>query len=386
MFSLAQVEPLISEPEIPHIMTYTEGANAQAISPWLDLNVKEDNEWNVKYPSLRVTSMSISVDDGYIKGEDVLKLPEVPGFESTWDEERGVLTVSAIPGFAFTDDTMDDYEDGQVELVDVTEVINTVEASAKLVDFQEVLRLVQFETTSGGILSRQMSLSANELLTSDTIATITMASLINTPDPPVVIPSPDVLVYREKAPLTPLDSNVEVSKPPCVSEHSTHCPVAIIGTAYLILAFICSSHTPPPPPPAPSLLLPLPRLALRSSPAGAVWHGMAWHLLRQLRRLSCRFRDGRRARGPRPAAGLALVRRRPAGQRGQAGCAGRRGRGPAAQEADLRQLRGAAGPRGIAAAVLGLQEGQVLQQEVPEGCVEGPQGRVQGRRCGCSSR
>ena len=236
MFSLAQVEPLIAEPEIPHIMTYTEGANAQAISPWLGLNVKEDNEWNVKYPSLRVRSMSISVDEGYIKGEDILKLPEVPGFESAWDEEHGVLTVSAIPGFAFTDDTMEDYEDGQVDLVDVTQLINTVEASAKLTDFQEVLRLVQFETTSGGILSRQMSLSANELLTSDTVATITMASLINTPDPPVVIPSPDALVYREKVPLTPLDSNVEVSKPPCVSGHSTCCSVAIIGAAWCCLS------------------------------------------------------------------------------------------------------------------------------------------------------
>ena len=236
MFSLAKVEPLISEPEIPHIMTYTEGANAQAISPWVDLNVKKDNEWNVKYPALRVKSMSISVDEGYIIGEDILKLPEVPGFESTWDEELGVLTVAAIPGFDFTEDTMADYEDGQVELVDVTEVIDAVEASARLADFQEVLRMVQFETTSGGSLSRQMSLSANELFTSDTIATITMASLINTPDPPEVILSPDALVYREKAPLTPLDSNVEVSGCPGAPEHSTHhCCVAIVDASHRAL-------------------------------------------------------------------------------------------------------------------------------------------------------
>ena len=247
VFSLAKVEPLISEPEIPHIMTYTEGANAQAISPWVDLNVKEENEWNVKYPGLRVRSMSISVDEGYIIGEDILKLPdEVPGFESTWDEELGVLTVAAIPGFDFTEDTMADYEDGQVELVDVTEVIDAVEASARLADFQEVLRMVQFETTSGGSLSRQMSLSANELFTSDTIATITMASLINTPDPPEVIPSPDALVYREKAPLTPLDSNVEVRGCPCAPEHSTHCCIAIVMDAShlalvrVLLLMLCS--------------------------------------------------------------------------------------------------------------------------------------------------
>ena len=224
MFSLAQVEPLISEPEVPHIMTYTEGTVAQEISPWVDLIVKEDNQWNVKYPSLRVRSMSIAVDEGYIKGADVLKLPLVPdGFESAWDEEHGVLTVSAIPGFEFTEDTMDDYEDGQVEMVDVTEVINAAEASAKLTDFQEVLRMVQFETTSGGSLSRTMSLSADELLTSDsTIATITVASLINTPDPPEVISSREALVYREKAPLTPLDSNVEVSGCPCCAPGGLH--------------------------------------------------------------------------------------------------------------------------------------------------------------------
>ena len=246
VFSLAHVEPLISEPEIPHIMTYTEGANAQAISPWLDLKVKEDNEWNVKYPSLRVRSMSISVDEGYIKGEDILKLPEVPGFESAWDEEHGVLTVSAIPGFEFTEDTMADYEDGQVELVDVTEVINTVEASAKLTDFREVLRMVQFETTSGGTLSRKMSLSANELLTSDSIATITMATLINTPDPPEVIPSPDALVYKEKAPLTPLDSNVEVCGCPGAPEHGTHCCIAIVDASHgvLVLLLLLMSRIP----------------------------------------------------------------------------------------------------------------------------------------------
>ena len=212
VFSLAQVEPLVSEPKIPHIITYTEGTEAREISPLLDLNVKEDYGWNDKYPNLRLKSMSISVSEGFVLGEDVLKFPEVPGFEGTWDAEQGVLTVAAVPGFDFTENTAEDYEDAQVETVDISEVLVSVEATATLEQFQEALRVVRFETSSAGsTLSRQMSLSANELLTSDTIATITMASLVNTPDPPIVIPSSSVLAYTEKAPLTPVDVNVEVS-------------------------------------------------------------------------------------------------------------------------------------------------------------------------------
>ena len=201
---------MISEPEIPHILTYTEGDTGVPVSPVLDLSIKESNDWNIKYANLRVKSMEITVSDGYVKGEDVLMLPEVPGFESSWDVEEGVLTISSIPGFDFTENTADDYEDAQVEHVDVSEVLESVDATARVAQFQEALRQVQFVSSTAGSVGRQMSLSAQELLTSDTIATITVARVVNTPDPPVLIVSAAPLSYTEKAPLEAVDANIEV--------------------------------------------------------------------------------------------------------------------------------------------------------------------------------
>ena len=181
------------------------------ISPLVDLSVKADNAWDQTYPNLRVKSMSIAVTDGYIQGEDTLSLPEVPGFSSEWDADQGILTVSAVPGYDFTENTADDYVADSVELVDVSEVLNTVEATARITQFQEALRLVKFESGSGGSISRQMTLSAQELLTADEIATISVARIINTPDPPEILPSPLPLIYTEKAPYTPVDASVQVS-------------------------------------------------------------------------------------------------------------------------------------------------------------------------------
>ena len=192
-------------------MTYTEGDTGVPVSPLLDLSIKETNNWNVKHANLRVKSMQISVSGGYVEGEDVLTLPEVPGFESTWDAEQGVLTISAVPGFDFTENTADDYEDAQVEQVDVSEVLESTAATARIVQFEEALRQVKFASSTAGSFSRQMSLSVAELLTADTIATISVAQVINTPDPPEILVSAAPLSYTEKAPLTPVDADMEVS-------------------------------------------------------------------------------------------------------------------------------------------------------------------------------
>ena len=211
VYSLAEVVPLISEPEIPHVVECTEGEDAVGISPLLDLAVKQDNGWDDTYPNLRVKSMSIAVTEGYVEGEDQLTLPEVPGFSSNWDAQQGILTVSAIPGYDFTENTADDYVADSVELVDVSEVLNKFEATARIEQFQEALRLVRFESETGGSISRTMTLSAQELLTADIIATISVAQVINTPDPPDIIPSPFPLIYTEKEPFVPVDAAVQVS-------------------------------------------------------------------------------------------------------------------------------------------------------------------------------
>lgn len=104
LFALARVLPLVSQPE-PSYVSYLEDSPRVPLIPGIELSVKSINSWDEKFPNLRIRSVDLSIVEGYVPGDDLLTMLEVPGFEASWDEEGGVLTVSAVPGFDFTDNT-----------------------------------------------------------------------------------------------------------------------------------------------------------------------------------------------------------------------------------------------------------------------------------------
>ena len=209
VYALAQVVPLVSQ-DIPHSLLYTEDTEPVPVCPEIRLAIKEEFDWSLRYPNLRVKSMNVTVVEGYEPGADLLSLPAVDGFTSRWLEDAGVLTISAIPGFDFTDNTLEDYDDLSVEFVDVSEVLAKEEATATLDTFISALHMLEFSSTVAGTQDRVMELSVMELLTSSVIAKITWARVINTPDPPEVHPTPVPAIYKEKAPLTAVDPEVQV--------------------------------------------------------------------------------------------------------------------------------------------------------------------------------
>lgn len=211
VLSLAQVLPLVQE-DVPNAIIYSEESSAVQLSPNLELSVKKVNQWDVKYPNLRIRSLNITVAAGYEQSNDKLVLDDIPGFASTWHEDTGILTITAVPGHDFTDNTVYDYEDNAVELVDISEVLDSVDATATLRDFNRVVQLVKFQSSTVGSANRVFELSVNELLTADVIAKISWATVINTPDPPIVASSPGPFMYVEKAPLTAVDPAVEASR------------------------------------------------------------------------------------------------------------------------------------------------------------------------------
>ena len=212
IWTLVHVLPLIDwvEPSTPE---YVEGEPPIRIFPELELAVKKDNSWDKTYPNLRLRSMNVTIGDGYLPGEDNMGMPEVEGFETTWVPSDGVLMVKAIPGYDFTENTEDDYDDGRVELVQVQEFVATAEATATLRDFESALRQVEFQTESLGLEARVIELKASELLSIDDVSRIAFVTVKNTPDPPQVLTSPSVGLKIEKAPLSALDHDVEVVHP-----------------------------------------------------------------------------------------------------------------------------------------------------------------------------
>jgi hypothetical protein len=212
VYTLAQVLPLVDQ-DIPHSNVVQEDAGAVRIHPTVDLAVKEANSWRQSYPNLRIRSMNVSMVEGYEPGSDLITLPDVPGFTSEFFPENGVLRISTVPGYDFTDNTAEDYNDDVVELVDVGEFIHSAQATATLANFNEVLRQVDFRTTTLGRSDRIMELSINELLTADTIARISFTQVVNDPDPPEVHPTDFDGVIIEKAAPSPLDADVEVFHP-----------------------------------------------------------------------------------------------------------------------------------------------------------------------------
>ena len=209
VYALAHVVPLVSK-DVPHSLVYTEDSDALPVSPEIDLAIKEDHDWHLRYPNLRVRSMNVTVVEGYEPGKDLLSLPETDGFTTEWLEREGVLIISAIPGFDFTDNTLEDYGDSAVELVDVSEVLEKGEATAALKQFVPALRRVAFSSTTAGSQDRVMELSVMELLTAAVIAKISWTRVLNSPDPPEVHPTPVPATYFEKAPSTVVDPEVQV--------------------------------------------------------------------------------------------------------------------------------------------------------------------------------
>jgi hypothetical protein len=96
--------PLVDK-DVPHTVSYTEDAAAVEVSPGIQLEVKEDNGWHLTYPNLRIRSMNITIVEGYEQLKDHMLLPLMPGFDSEWLPELGILRIHAIPGFEFTENT-----------------------------------------------------------------------------------------------------------------------------------------------------------------------------------------------------------------------------------------------------------------------------------------
>lgn len=210
VYALAQVLQLVDRAGVPHSQTYVEDSDAVKVNPALELRVKQDNQWDIKYPRVRVKSVNVTITEGFEPGKDFLSMEEVPGLRSTFHKEEGVLTIAAVPGFDFTDSMDEDYGDAAVELVDVSEVLMSAGASAALQEFSKALRLVAFETSTSGSVDRVMELSVEELMTSDVVAKISWTRVVNSPDPPEVLLPPFPLIYFEKAPLTGVAPSAKV--------------------------------------------------------------------------------------------------------------------------------------------------------------------------------
>ena len=218
IYTLVHIPTLVDE-DVPAVVTHTEDSEGVAINPLMDLNVKSDNSWDVRYPNLRIKAVNITIVEGYAEGSDVLEMAEevLPGFRHEWFEEGGVLRLEAIAGFEFTENTWEDYDEGHVDSVDVSEVLDKDVPTATLGQFSLALQRVLFSTDTLGKSVRVMELSVDELLTSDVIARISWAKVVNAPDPPLVISTSNPGIVRERAGFSPVDLGVQVIHPPHLS-------------------------------------------------------------------------------------------------------------------------------------------------------------------------
>ena len=172
IWGLVHVLPLVEEVPLSTVI-YKEGDPPMPVLPGLDLKIKQRYSWRETYDSLRISHMNISLSDVVHHplglGSDALSLPSIPGFSSQWLPSDGILMVSAIPGFLFTENTADDYEDGVTETVSVNQFIDSVDATATLAAFSSALRDLRFES-SGPAGSRTLQLSVQELLTMEVVS------------------------------------------------------------------------------------------------------------------------------------------------------------------------------------------------------------------------
>ena len=170
VWGLVHVLPLVEEVPLSAVL-YKEDDPPMPVLPGLELEIKQRYSWPEIYDNVRISHMNISLADADEQAIDELSLPSIPGFASQWLPSDGTLMVSAIPGFLFTENTADDYEDGAVEDVNVNQFIDSVEATATLGAFSSALRDLRFES-SGPAGFRTLQLSVQELLTMDVVSLI----------------------------------------------------------------------------------------------------------------------------------------------------------------------------------------------------------------------
>ena len=162
--------PLVEEVPLSTVM-YMEDDPPMPVLSQLELAIKQRYSWSETYANLRISHVNVSFADYVELGNDALSLPSIPGFASQWLPSDGILMVSATPGFQFTENTADDYEDDAIETVNVTQFIDSGEATATLGFFSSALRDLRFES-SGPAGSRTLQLSVQELLTMDFVSLI----------------------------------------------------------------------------------------------------------------------------------------------------------------------------------------------------------------------
>lgn len=210
VYALVQVRPLVLPPAGgPRYITFTEDSPPTRIHSDAQLEVREENAWREAWPNLRVRGLNLTLAEGFVPDTDLLELQPTDGWEGVWHAEEGRLEVRALAGWPWTEDAVDDYEDSHVEEVDVSEVLARQYPAASIAHASAVLRRVTFATTEEGHKERVVQLHVTELLTAAKVANIVWIGVLNSPDPPVVAPSPDIGVFVEKAPAKALDPSIQ---------------------------------------------------------------------------------------------------------------------------------------------------------------------------------
>eukprot|EP00873_Tetraselmis_striata_P025523 jgi/Tetstr1/445787/TSEL_033434.t1 len=214
VYALVQVLPLVAPPPSgPRYVAYNEDGPPALIHPDASLEVVDVNGWPMAWPNLRIRSLNVTIVDGYMPGADVMGMASLQGFEAEWHAAEGCLEVRAVAGVGWTEDVADDYEDGQLDDMDITEVLDQGHPAAPINTASGVLRSITFASSEAGRAERVLQLRALELLTASMVANIVWVNVINSPDPPVIIPTPSIAEFVEKANSKPLDHMVQVLHP-----------------------------------------------------------------------------------------------------------------------------------------------------------------------------
>jgi hypothetical protein len=213
VYALVQVVPLIAPPPGGlRYMAINEDASPGRVHPEAALAIVDDNGWPEAWPDLRVRGLNLTLIENYVFGADVLALSNpLDGFAATWHAEEGTLEVHAVLGVDWTEDVAEDYEDDQLNDVDISEVLERGDPAAAITAVGAVLRSVTFATSESGAGKRVLQLRAVELLTTSTVGNIVWIDVLNSLDPPRIIPSDSTAKFTEKAARAPLDQFVQVT-------------------------------------------------------------------------------------------------------------------------------------------------------------------------------
>eukprot|EP00951_Prasinocladus_malaysianus_P027693 scaffold249806_cov49-Prasinocladus_malaysianus.AAC.2 len=203
------------------------GVNDTAFIIWCGIQVKSDHEWNDQYASIRMKSINVTISEGFVPGSDLMSLPYLDGFVAEWLEPQATLRVSLDQQAGKWEDASGYYDDdGVVDgLVDISQVLANEELTASLDDFSSALQAVTFETFSSGSKNRVFELSVQELLSGGLVSKISLVTVINQPDPPMIDVTQVPGRFLEKAHPTSLDPGVKVRQmtlPPIRIGHYIH--------------------------------------------------------------------------------------------------------------------------------------------------------------------